>query len=330
MRAWFHNVLVAIQTVAQGMYITLWYFLQTYRRKTFTQHFEYPELPVPVKPRYRGFHRFDLTTCIGCDKCARACPVDCIYIEKIKNPVGKGFRVNGFKIDYTKCMFCALCVDPCPVDCIFMGSTLRSELFQPRRLHRRFRQAAGGDGLGPGDAQPDRGCRLQAPGRAGLDQAARPGAGRRRNEPLRLAQCRERRMLVNRQRRFYNKDRTGTIPASCCGWEALIFPFGQSQRCTVQREEDERWSHPRRRNCSPWPRPTARLPLVRVIVRDITRSGPRAARTPRATESAEARRSRPAQRRPRRGTSTKSRRSWNAARSRWKTTSASCSNSASS
>ncbi len=107
MRVWFHNVLVAIQTVAQGMYITLWYFLQTYRRKTFTERFEYPELPVPVKPRYRGFHRFDLTTCIGCDKCARACPVDCIYIEKIKNPVGKGFRVNGFTIDYTKCMFCA-------------------------------------------------------------------------------------------------------------------------------------------------------------------------------------------------------------------------------
>ncbi|MBV9122414.1 MAG: 4Fe-4S binding protein [Planctomycetes bacterium] len=137
MREWFRNVYLAIVTVAQGMYVTLWYFFQTYKRKrafqfvrpdlevggTFTQHFEYPELPVPVKPRYRGFHRFDLSTCIGCDKCARACPVDCIYIEKIKNPVGKGFRVNGFKTDYTKCMFCALCVDPCPVDCIFMGST---------------------------------------------------------------------------------------------------------------------------------------------------------------------------------------------------------------
>ncbi len=129
MRVWFRNVRLAVLTIAQGMYITLWYFLQTYRRQTFTEHYEYPEMPVPVKPRYRGFHRFDLTTCIGCDKCARACPVDCIYIEKEKNPVGKGFRVNGFKIDYTKCMFCALCVDPCPVDCIFMGSTYDQSCF---------------------------------------------------------------------------------------------------------------------------------------------------------------------------------------------------------
>jgi len=114
MLQWLRNIYFAIKTVGQGMYVTLWYFFQTYRRRAFTQQFEYPELPVPVKPRYRGFHRFDLTTCIGCDKCARACPVDCIYIEKIKNPVGKGFRVNGFKSDYTKFMFFALCVDPCP------------------------------------------------------------------------------------------------------------------------------------------------------------------------------------------------------------------------
>ncbi|GIW82382.1 MAG: hypothetical protein KatS3mg105_4189 [Gemmatales bacterium] len=143
MRLWLRNIYVAVKSVAQGMYVTLWYFFQSYRQNrlfafmtpkfggggTFTNFFEYPEFPVPVKPRYRGFHRFDLTTCIGCDKCARACPVDCIYIDKIKNPVGKGFRVNGFKIDYTKCMFCALCVDPCPVDCIFMGSTYDQSCF---------------------------------------------------------------------------------------------------------------------------------------------------------------------------------------------------------
>ena len=130
MRTWFRNVTLATGTIARGMYVTLWYFVQSFRRRAFTQHFEYPEKPVPVRPRYRGFHRFDLTTCIGCDKCARACPVDCIYIDKEKAPPpAKGFVVTGFKIDYTKCMFCALCVDPCPVDCIFMGSTYDQSCF---------------------------------------------------------------------------------------------------------------------------------------------------------------------------------------------------------
>ena len=130
MRVWFRNIRLAIRTIAEGMYVTLWYLVQSFRRKSFTQHFEYPERPVPIKPRYRGFHRFDLTTCIGCDKCARACPVDCIYIDKEKaKPPAKGFVVTGFKIDYTKCMFCALCVDPCPTDCIFMGSNFDLSCF---------------------------------------------------------------------------------------------------------------------------------------------------------------------------------------------------------
>ena len=72
MRTWFSNVRVAISTIAAGMYVTLLTLVQTYRRKTFTQHFEYPERPVPIRPRYRGFHRYDLTTCIACDQCAKA------------------------------------------------------------------------------------------------------------------------------------------------------------------------------------------------------------------------------------------------------------------
>jgi NADH-quinone oxidoreductase subunit I len=132
---WLDDIWIATITVIQGMVVTLRYFLATYRRNrwekdygftgggTFTHIFEYPERPVPVKPRYRGFHRFDLTTCIACDACARACPVDCIYIDKERSPVGKGFRVVGFTIDYTKCMFCGLCTYPCPVECIYMGQT---------------------------------------------------------------------------------------------------------------------------------------------------------------------------------------------------------------
>jgi len=125
MREWFRNIVVAIKTITDGLKVTLRYWLITYRadRGTFTEQFEYPEKPVPVSARYRGFHRFDLTTCIACDQCAKACPVDCIYIGKERVAQGKGFAVTGFTIDYSKCMFCALCVDPCPVDCIFMGAT---------------------------------------------------------------------------------------------------------------------------------------------------------------------------------------------------------------
>ena len=122
---WFGNVVEAVYTVAHGMWVTLRTWVKTYQpeRKAFTEHFEYPELPVPVAARYRGFHRFDLTTCISCDQCAKACPVDCIYIGKERVEGGKGFKITGYTIDYTKCMFCALCVEPCPVDCIFMGAT---------------------------------------------------------------------------------------------------------------------------------------------------------------------------------------------------------------
>jgi NADH-quinone oxidoreductase subunit I len=124
-RDWTGNVFHAVATVAAALRVTVRYWLRTYHpsRKTFTEHFEYPELPATMAPRYRGFHRFDLTTCIACERCARDCPVDCIYIGKERAEGRKGFRVTSFVIDYTKCMFCGICTESCPVDCIFMGST---------------------------------------------------------------------------------------------------------------------------------------------------------------------------------------------------------------
>ena len=86
---WLRNIRIAVSTVAHGMWVTLHYWIITYRadRGTFTEKFEYPEKPVPVAARYRGFHRFDLTTCIACDQCAKACPVDSTV-----NLLGTGFR----------------------------------------------------------------------------------------------------------------------------------------------------------------------------------------------------------------------------------------------
>src|SRR5215471_17716335 len=100
MRTWLNNVVLAIKTVGQGMYVTLWYFFQTYKRRAFTQQFEYPELPVPVKARYRGFHRFDLTTCIGCDLCVDPCPVDCIFMGSSYDQ--SCYSRDGCIIDYAK------------------------------------------------------------------------------------------------------------------------------------------------------------------------------------------------------------------------------------
>ena len=70
--------------------------------------------------------------------CAKACPVDCIYIDKsgprkIDKKTGKvnmSDPKNGellrYAIDYSKCLFCALCTEPCPTDCIHMGKLTTS------------------------------------------------------------------------------------------------------------------------------------------------------------------------------------------------------------
>ena len=121
-RGWLRDVWVTVVTVLKAMWTTLYMWFWTYKRRAFTETFEFPEVPVPVRPRFRGFHRYDLTTCIACGRCASACPVECISIDKVKSPTGKGFQVNAFQIDYTKCIFCGLCVEACPVACLFMGA----------------------------------------------------------------------------------------------------------------------------------------------------------------------------------------------------------------
>jgi NADH-quinone oxidoreductase subunit I len=69
--------------------------------------------------------------CIGCGQCARACPVQCIYIKADKRPAAAApiFAANGqpikldvqvFDIDMSLCCYCNLCTYPCPTDCIYM------------------------------------------------------------------------------------------------------------------------------------------------------------------------------------------------------------------
>jgi len=121
-RQYFANLFDTVRSVWIGMKITLKYCFQ----KTATVN--YPEQRLALAPRYRGIHEFEADQCIACDLCAKACPVDCIYIDKtaprkIDKTTGKaaGGELLRFAIDYSKCMFCALCTEPCPTLCIHMG-----------------------------------------------------------------------------------------------------------------------------------------------------------------------------------------------------------------
>jgi len=121
-KGYFQNIFENMRTIAIGMKITIKYCFQ----KTVTVH--YPEHRLSFAPRYRGIHEFEADKCIACDLCAKACPVDCIYIDKsaprkIDKKTGKaaGGELLRFAIDYSKCLFCALCTEPCPTLCIHMG-----------------------------------------------------------------------------------------------------------------------------------------------------------------------------------------------------------------
>jgi NADH-quinone oxidoreductase subunit I len=122
MRSYFSDLYNTVKSLMLGMRLTLRYCFT----RPVTIYYPYEKLS--FAPRYRGIHEFEADKCIACDMCAKACPVDCIYIDKsaprkIDKATGKaaGGELLRFAIDYQKCMFCALCTEPCPTDCIHMG-----------------------------------------------------------------------------------------------------------------------------------------------------------------------------------------------------------------
>jgi len=125
MTAWFYDLWYGFYTVLVGMKIT-WRHLFVDK---VTLHYPEEKWVLPPKSRMRLFMKYE--DCIGCGQCARACPVDCIYIKTEKRPPTKPaiWAADGtpikldthvFDIDMSLCCYCNLCTYPCPTNCIYM------------------------------------------------------------------------------------------------------------------------------------------------------------------------------------------------------------------
>lgn len=146
MTKYFSNIFASISTLITGMMIT-WNHMLKIRRDNVT--LQYPEERWPRPERNIGFDmqdynvirsrlHVDIDDCIGCLKCERVCPVQCIKINTVKvetkgedlpdishkgvtsNGTKKALIVSRFDIDMTECCYCNLCTYPCPEECIYM------------------------------------------------------------------------------------------------------------------------------------------------------------------------------------------------------------------
>lgn len=146
MKSYFENIKSSVQTLSNGMKLTLRYLWEARESRApigieddhyfdqatgiSTVQYPYHALPVPDNGRYR-LHN-EIEDCIVCDKCAKICPVNCIEIEPIRAVEEIGTTSDGsvkriypakFDIDMAKCCFCGLCTTVCPTECLTMTKT---------------------------------------------------------------------------------------------------------------------------------------------------------------------------------------------------------------
>lgn len=150
MRVYLSNIYTGLMTVFIGMKITL--------KHVFTKSvtIQYPDVKVPMVDRVRNRLYVNMDDCIGCDQCARACPVNCISIETVKSLPGedlgktsngkkKALWVTKFDIDIAKCCYCQLCVFPCPTECIYMTDTYEFSEYDRKNLIYNFSTLSSGE-----------------------------------------------------------------------------------------------------------------------------------------------------------------------------------------
>lgn len=146
MSSYFGNINKAFTSIAKGLSITFAHFFKP------AVTIQYPEQRLVLPERERNRITVNIDDCIGCDQCAKACPVSCITIDTIKAVPGdivgktgvtsqgkkKALFVPNFEIDFGKCCFCQLCVFPCPTECIYMTDVFEYSVYDRNDLVYQF------------------------------------------------------------------------------------------------------------------------------------------------------------------------------------------------
>jgi formate hydrogenlyase subunit 6/NADH:ubiquinone oxidoreductase subunit I len=139
MKQYLVNVWTGVVTVLIGMKVTFKHLFVP------AVTIQYPDVRPELPERERNRLYVNMDDCIGCDQCARACPVDCIQIETVKslptedlgktsNGKKKALWVTKFDIDIAKCCYCQLCVFPCPTECIYMTDVYEFSEYDRNKL----------------------------------------------------------------------------------------------------------------------------------------------------------------------------------------------------
>ncbi len=143
MKEYLNNIWMGLTTVFIGMKVTLKHLFVP------AVTIQYPDEKLTLPQRERNRLYVNMDDCIGCDQCARACPVDCITIETVKslptedlgktsNGKKKVLWVTQFDIDIAKCCYCQLCVFPCPTECIYMTDVYEFSEYERGNLLYNF------------------------------------------------------------------------------------------------------------------------------------------------------------------------------------------------
>ena len=88
----------------------------------------YPVEPREIYPEVRGELYIDIKECNLCSLCARACPAQCITVDRQKMT---------WECDPFECVYCGVCSDVCSRNCLNQHDKYRAPATEKFKMHEQ-------------------------------------------------------------------------------------------------------------------------------------------------------------------------------------------------